>query len=73
MYRKTPEELAALGVQTLPRTLEEATAAFGADPLSETVFGEEMRATWIDYKNDEWRRYLNHVSDWEKKRYLKFF
>ncbi|MBK8018595.1 MAG: type III glutamate--ammonia ligase [Betaproteobacteria bacterium] len=73
MYRKTPEELAALVVQTLPRTLEEATAAFGADPLSETVFGEEMRATWIDYKNDEWRRYLNHVSDWEKKRYLKFF
>ncbi len=73
MYRKTPEELAALGVTTLPRTLEEATAAFAADPLSKQVFGEEMYTTWIDYKTGEWLRYTNHVSDWEKARYLKFF
>ncbi len=73
MYRKTPEELAALGVTTLPRTLDEATAAFAADPLSKRVFGDEMYRTWIDYKSNEWLRYLNHVSDWEKATYLKFF
>ena len=73
MYRKSPEELSTLGVTTLPRTLEEATTAFEADPLSETVFGRDMFRTWIEYKNEEWRRYLNHVSDWEKQRYLKFF
>ena len=73
MYRKTPEELTALGIRTLPRTLEEATEAFAADPLSKRVFGDAMYETWIDYKMDEWRRYLNHVSDWEKTRYLKFF
>ncbi len=73
MYRKTPAELEALGVRTLPRTLEEATAAFAEDPLAKTVFGAEMFETWIDYKNTEWLRYLNHVSDWEKQRYLKFF
>jgi glutamine synthetase len=73
MYRKTPAELAELGVRTLPRTLEEATAAFAEDPLAKAVFGAEMFETWIDYKNTEWLRYLNHVSDWEKQRYLKFF
>lgn len=73
MYRKTPEQLRELGIKTLPRTLEEAVYAFEADPLSKEVFGENMYRTWIDYKNDEWLRYLNHVSDWEKSRYLKFF
>lgn len=73
MYRKSPEELEALGVTTLPRTLEEATAAFAADPLAKAVFGPALHETWIEYKTTEWLRYLNHVSDWEKQRYLKFF
>jgi glutamine synthetase len=24
------------------------------------------------YKREEWRQYINHVSDWERSRYLKF-
>ena len=43
------------------------------DPLSEQVFGEKMRDTCIEFKRDEWLSYLNHVSDWEYNRYLKFF
>ncbi len=73
MYLKTPAQLAALGINTLPQTLAEAVAAFAADSLGERVFGEAMRRTWIDYKETEWRSYLNHVSDWEKARYLKMF
>lgn len=73
MYLKSPAELAALSITTLPQTLDDAVTAFAADPLSETVFGAAMRKTWIDYKVDEWTRYLNHVSDWEKARYLKMF
>ncbi len=73
MYRQTPEQLAALRVTTLSRTPEEATAAFAADPLSRQVFGEHMYTTWIDFKAEEWLRYTNHVSDWEKARYLKFY
>ena len=73
MYLKSAEELAALGIKTLPATLAEATAAFSADPLSKTVFGEAMYKAWIDYRQDEWLSYINHVSDWEKDRYLKFF
>lgn len=73
MYLKTPEQLEALGIRTLPRSLDEALSAFAADPLSLEVFGPEMYRAWLDYKTDEWTRYANHVGDWEKARYLKMF
>ena len=57
----------------LPRSLGEALDAFKADPLSEKVFGSSMFKAWSDYKADEWASYCNHVSDWEKSRYLKLF
>ncbi len=73
MYEKTPAELDALGVKVLPRTLEEALNAFEADGLARQVFGEAMFDAWLRYKRDEWLSYLNHVSDWETKRYMHFF
>lgn len=73
MYLKSPEQLAALGIRTLPRTLEEALDAFQADPLPRQVFGQAMYDAWLAFKRDEWLGYMNHVSDWEIKRYLKFF
>ena len=73
MYLKSQEELDRLGVTMLPRTLEEAIDAFEADPLTEQVFGTSMRNAWIAFKREEWSSYHNHVSDWERKRYLKFF
>jgi glutamine synthetase len=57
----------------LPQTLGDAVEAFAADPLSKAIIGEGMYGTWLDYKRDEWISYLNHVSDWERSRYLKFF
>ncbi|MEG6508154.1 type III glutamate--ammonia ligase [Methyloligella sp. 2.7D] len=73
MYLKSQAELDALGITTLPKTLEEALDAFEADPLSKAVFGDEMFASWLSFKRQEWLDYMNHVSDWEKKRYLKMF
>ncbi|MGD9602661.1 MAG: type III glutamate--ammonia ligase [Gammaproteobacteria bacterium] len=73
MYLKSPAELSALGIRTLPRSLEEALDAFAADPLSRQVFGADMHQSWLEYKWDEWTRYACHVTDWEKSRYLKMF
>lgn len=73
MYLKTPQELDAMGVKMLPQSLKEAIDMFQQDELSKAVFGESMFTTWIDYKSEEWIRYNNHVSDWEKARYLKLF
>lgn len=73
MYLKSEEELKTLGITSLPRTLGDAVKAFAADPLSDSVFGPDMKKAWVDYKSDEWLGYLNHVSDWEYQRYLKLF
>ncbi|MEL6601057.1 MAG: type III glutamate--ammonia ligase [Pseudomonadota bacterium] len=73
MYLASAEELERRKISVLPRTLDEAVTAFETDPLSKAVFGEAMFASWIGYKRDEWLSYLNHVSDWERERYLRFF
>ena len=73
MYEYSPAELKEKGIETLPRTLADAIEAFAADPLSKAVMGKLMYDTYIEFKSQEWQEYHNHVSDWEIKRYLKFF
>lgn len=73
MYLKSAAELEHLGVSYLPRNLGSAIDAFANDSLAREVFGELMFPTYVDFKRAEWRDYLNHVSDWETERYLKFF
>ena len=73
MYLKSPEELVALGIKQLPGTLGEAVDAFEADPLGVEVMGPLMADTYAKFKRQEWVEYHTHVSDWELKRYLKFF
>ena len=72
-YTLSPEELAARGITTLPRTLSEAIDAFEADPLARTVFGDAMFASYVAYKREEWESYHCAVSDWDQARYLEFF
>lgn len=73
MYEYSLAELAAMGVETLPKTLGDAIADFAADPLSKEVMGPLMFQSYVDYKTQEWEEYHCHVSDWEIDRYLKFF
>jgi glutamine synthetase len=73
MYESSLAELAKMGIEFLPRNLQEAIAAFATDPLSEKVMGPLMYQTYIDFKSQEWEEYHNHVSEWEIQRYLKFF
>ena len=37
-----------------PQTLQEAVAAFAADPLVEKTLGKELRDEFILYKTMEW-------------------
>ena len=73
MYEMTAAELQASGVEMLPRTLGEALDAVEGDPLARATFGPDMHDAWLAFKRQEWLSYLNHVSDWEKERYLQFF
>jgi glutamine synthetase len=73
MYNYTEAEILKNGLGLLPRSLGEAIEEFAADSLSRDVFGESMYNAYIDYKGQEWDEYQAHVSEWETKRYLKFF
>lgn len=73
MYLVSDAERERRGIAMLPRTLAEALDAFEADPLPGAVFGPAMRGAFLGFKRQEWLAYLNHVSDWERDRYLRFF
>lgn len=57
----------------LPRNLGEAIEAFETDPMTKSVFGDNLHKSWLNYKKAEWRDYCKHVSDWEVDRYLRQF
>lgn len=61
------------GIDFLPQTLQEAVAAFAADPLVEQTLGTELRDEFITYKTEEWETYHLTVSQWETERYSYMF
>ncbi len=73
LYELTPEQLAARGIGELPRSLDEAVAAFARDPFVESVLGAELRNEFITYKSEEWRQYHQRVSQWEIDQYARLF
>ena len=73
LYVTSEEERRRIGVGTLPRTLGEALDAFTSSDLARRTFGDAMFEAWLANKRDEWLAYLNHVSEWERERYLRFF
>ncbi|MCZ6721400.1 MAG: type III glutamate--ammonia ligase [Proteobacteria bacterium] len=73
VYVKTPAQLKREKIRVLPRNLEEAMDSLEADPLSEKVLGPAMLKAIVDFRRQEWKDYHNHISDWERKRYLNFY
>ncbi|RBW62543.1 glutamine synthetase family protein [Ruegeria sp. A3M17] len=73
LYSKTEAELAELGIRRLPRTLFNAIEALRGDAMAEHVMGPVMRNSYLDYKNDEWERYHQSVTDWEVQEYLRLY
>jgi len=61
------------GIEFLPQTLQEAVAAFAADPLVESALGKGLRDEFIKYKTAEWEAYHLTVSQWEIERYSHMF
>jgi glutamine synthetase len=73
MYTQSDEEVAALGVRLLPRTLQEAIDAFEADPLALKVLGPDLHRAYVEFKRAEWNDFHNTVSEWEWQRYLTVY
>lgn len=73
LYEIGDTERRARGIEFLPQTLQEAVAAFAADPLVARTLGDELRAEFIRYKTEEWEAYHLAVSRWEIERYSHLF
>jgi glutamine synthetase len=73
LYTLSDEDRRKRGIDFLPQTLQEAVAAFAADPLIETALGKELRDEFVKYKTLEWESYHLTVSQWEVERYSHLF
>ena len=73
LYQMTEAEFKKLGIRRLPRNLLEAIEALKKDKLADEVLGPVMKKSFISYKNDEWERYHQAVTDWEVKEYLRLY
>lgn len=73
LYEISDAERRDRGIEFLPQTLQEAVAAFAADPLVEKTLGTELRDEFIKYKTLEWEEYHLSVSQWEIERYSYMF
>jgi glutamine synthetase len=73
LYELDEAQLAARGIQYLPRNLEEAVEAFAADPFIERVLGTGLRNEFITCKTEEWRTYHQQVSQWEIDQYARLY
>lgn len=73
LYSMSKEEMDEAGVRRLPRNLLEATEWLRKDDLAPKVLGKTMLNSYLAYKNDEWERYHQTVTDWEVKEYLRLY
>lgn len=73
LYEFTDAELAARGIEPLPKTLAEAVAAFADDPFVEKTLGRGLRDEFITCKQAEWEAYHLTVSQWEIDTYARRF
>jgi glutamine synthetase len=73
LYELTEEARRGRSIEFLPQTLEEAVAAFAADPLVEATLGTALRDEFVRYKTAEWQEYHLTISPWEIARYSHMF
>jgi len=73
LYTMSEAERRDRKIEFLPQTLQEAVAAFAADPLVEATLGKKLRDEFIKYKTDEWDAYHLSISHWEIERYSHLF
>ena len=73
MVNMTDSEFKKLGIKRLPKNLLMALEALKNDKMSDEVIGSVMKKSLLAYKNDEWERYHQAVTDWEVKEYLRLY
>ncbi len=73
IYAMTEDELDQLGIQVLPRNLDEAIRELLADEVVCATLGGHIVDHLRQAKRLEWREYVSRVHPWEVDRYLTTF
>ncbi len=70
IYEMSEEDREALGIVTLPGSLDEAIAITEKSALVRKCLGDHLFYSFIMNKKIEWENYRKQVTDYELKRYL---
>ncbi|MCY4528824.1 MAG: glutamine synthetase, partial [Chloroflexi bacterium] len=70
VFDMTDDERREAGIDTLPRSLEEAVAATERSDLVRNALGDHVFESFIHNKKVEWERYSMQVTDYEIDRHL---
>ena len=73
LYELELDELIAEGIDFLPSSLSEALDALEEDEVVRNSLGTTYSTYYLQVKRDEWKRYLNTISQWEIENYLGVF
>ena len=74
LYALKDEDFKKLGIKTSPtKSTSSKLIILKKDKLAEKVLGKVMLNSYVNYKNDEWERYHQAVTDWEVKEYLRLY
>ncbi|SET28634.1 glutamine synthetase [Olsenella sp. KH3B4] len=68
-FSQSERELAAKGIERLPRTLGEAVERFEESELMRETLGEHIFDYLVESKHREWDEFCTTVTDWERVHY----
>lgn len=71
IFKMTPAEKDAAGIDSLPANLEEALTALKENPIARDTLGAHILEKYIEGKTQEWDSYRTAVTDWETENYMK--
>ncbi len=70
VYALSEAETRSLGIQPLPRTLQEAMGEMRRSALMREALGETIFHQYLQAKQIEWELYRDQVDQWELEQYL---
>lgn len=73
IFKMTPAEKDAAGIESLPANLKEAIEALKANPIGQEALGAHIFGKYIEGKEKEWDSYRTAVTDWELDNYLSVY
>jgi len=70
IFKMTPAEKEAAGIDSLPANLKEAIDALKENSIAKEALGEHILEKYVEGKEQEWDDYRTAVTDWELENYL---